>query len=213
MFCQETAADRKGSKKSSSSLGPCTACVTLIGVMVLCAVTITVIVVVYQRSLEDQQAMVRTEEGSGGSGGEQHNVNQGRASSDDEIVMAFSSPCDGPGKRECTRFDIWTRCFLPLVDLSPKDGFVTADEIAVFYDEHLRFYERWLAPKPSEIVGSCDHPTGKKNVKGNGRVDWKVFNATRSSGCLGLASRICMVRDVCDRELKKMNMPLTVPVK
>ncbi len=131
--------------------------------------------------------------------------------SDDEIVMAFSSPCDGPKKTPCTRHDVWHRCFLPLVDRYPKDGFITQEEVSRFFTDHLRFYERWAAPSPSTIVSDCDHPTGKKGIKGTGRVDWKVFNATRSSGCLGIPSRICMVRDVCDRELKEAHLPLTIP--
>ncbi len=172
----------------------------------LCTLGVLVGLLIQQRNLDAQQ--LRQISKSMSSGQQQHG---GDRRSDDEIDMAWSSPCDGPGKPHCTRHNIWHRCFLPLVDKYPRDGFVTLVEVSRFFDDHLRFYERWAAPSPATIVSDCDHPTGKKGIKGNGRVDWKIFNATRSSGCLGIPSRICMVRDVCDRELKEAHLPLTIP--
>lgn len=174
--------------------------------LALCSLAVLVGLLVQQRNLDDQQLRQISKSMTRNGQPQQHGER-----ADDEIDMAFSSPCDGPGKPPCTRHNVWHRCFLPLVDKYPKDGFITLNEVSRFFDDHLRFYERWVAPSPATIVSDCDHPTGKKGVKGNGRVDWKIFNATRSSGCLGIPSRICMVRDVCDRELKEARLPLTIP--
>lgn len=112
-----------------------------------------------------------------------------------------TAQCNGPDAPNCTRWDIWSRCFIPLVDLHPKDGFITKAEVAAFMDKHLRVYEKWLAPSPETIVRDCDKKRG-----GNGRVNWAIFKDSTVPGCLGTTRDICYTKGACDRELEKLGL-------
>lgn len=116
-----------------------------------------------------------------------------------------TAQCNGPNAPNCTRQDMWNRCFIPLADLHPKDGYLTRDEVAAFMDKHLRFYERWAAPSADKISADCDKKKG-----GNGRVNWAIFRDSTSPGCLGSVRDICLAKGVCDRELEKLGLPPVV---
>ena len=117
-------------------------------------------------------------------------------------AMEHTAQCNGPLAPNCTRWDIWSRCFIPLVDKHPKDGFITTSEIVIFMDNHLRFYERWAAPAPEKITHDCDKKRG-----GNGRVNWAIFKDSQEPGCLGSTRDICMTKGACERELEKLGLP------
>jgi hypothetical protein len=116
--------------------------------------------------------------------------------------MEHTAQCNGPHAPNCTRWDIWSKCFIPLVDKHPKDGFITTSEIVIFMDNHLRFYERWAAPAPEKITHDCDKKRG-----GNGRVNWAIFKDSQEPGCLGSVRDICMTKGACERELEKLGLP------
>jgi len=124
--------------------------------------------------------------------------------------MVTTAQCNGPKNPNCTRHDIWTKCFLTLVDRHPKDGFVTEHEVDVFMDDFLRFYEKLAAPSPREIAQACDHPFNGKRP--NGRVNWPIFESAYNPVCLGRASDICYAKGACDRELAKLGLPLTTVI-
>ena len=127
------------------------------------------------------------------------------------IPMTWSAMCEGSLNPNCTRFDIWSKCFMVLIDRHPKDGYLTKREVQIFLDTFLRSYEKILAPTAEKIATDCDHPPGGRRP--TGRVNWVTFNATQELGCLGSARDICYCKGACDRELKKLGLPLTTKIK
>lgn len=133
-----------------------------------------------------------------------------------EEPMIQTAMCNGPASPNCTRWDMWSKCFIPLVDVRPKDGFITRAEVELFMKNHLYFYERWAAPSPEQIASDCDYPVVAKGPnwkKPNGRVNWTIFNGSRAPGCLGRASDICYAKGACERELEKLHLPPVTVVK
>lgn len=124
---------------------------------------------------------------------------------DKPAPIETTAQCNGPNAPNCTRWDMWSKCFIPLADLHPKDGFLTKSEVAAFMEKHLRFYERWAAPSADTISADCDKKKG-----GNGRVNWAIFRDSTSPGCLGTTRDICLAKGACDRELEKLGMPPVV---
>lgn len=123
-----------------------------------------------------------------------------------KVPMISTAQCNGPSVRNCTRKDMWDKCFIPLADLHPKDGYLTRQEVQMFMENHLRFYERWAAPSAEKISMDCDKPHG-----GNGRVNWPIFGASVNTGCLGSERDICLAKGACERELEKLGLPPVVP--
>lgn len=121
--------------------------------------------------------------------------------------LVHSVSCNGPKNPNVTRHDMWSKCFVPLVDRHPRDGFMTVREVQIFMDTFLRTYEKWLAPSAAAIGKACDHPFNGK--KPNGRVNWPIFETATDPMCLGVASDICYAKGACDRELAKLGLPLT----
>jgi hypothetical protein len=87
------------------------------------------------------------------------------------------------------------------VDINPRDGYITQNEVQAFLSNHLHWWERWAAPSAATIAKDCDAdlPHSPKN----GRVNWPKFHATEVPGCIGIANHICLVNGVCNRELAK----------
>ena len=123
----------------------------------------------------------------------------GGGGSASQSTMVREAPCNGPDKPPVTRHDIWSTCFIPLVDNDPRDGYITQKEVQAFLSNHLHWWERWVAPSAATISADCDAdlPYSPKN----GRVNWPKFHATETPGCIGIADHICRVNDVCNREL------------
>jgi len=125
-------------------------------------------------------------------------------------ALVQTAQCNGAKNPNCTRHDIWNKCFMPLVDRHPKDGFMTEHEVQRFMDDFLRTYERWLAPAASKIANGCDHPMA--GHRPNGRVNWPIFETATDPICLGTETYICYAKDVCDRELRRIGLPTTTVI-
>lgn len=112
-----------------------------------------------------------------------------------------------PGVANYTRADIWDYCFMGLGGrASPRPGALNTGKIQGFLNDHLYWYERWVAPSAGEVVARCDG-----SVPRDGWIERDEFLASTNPACLGDTGSICSVRDVCSRELLAANLPLQAP--
>ena len=98
-----------------------------------------------------------------------------------------------------TRHEIWVDCFMKLGGMAhPRPGELDRRKIDKFMDDHLYFFEAFLAPSAAEIVRRCDGPPYDK------WITQQEFEGSTNRECLGDADAICHTRDVCEREIRRL---------